>query len=143
MNYIIDYDSLLSNNFNEYYYKYKDIINDKDIYQKPGQEHYRLLSYFSTLFSDCNIINIGTNIGNSSLALSYNKKNTIYSFEITDTNYSNYNLINNINFRYIDIFNDEIQKEWSDVILIMHNDKSIMKYELSNKIIINPWNLKK
>jgi len=33
--------------------------------------------------------------------------------------------------------------EWSDVILIMHNDKSIMKYELSNKIIINPWNLKK
>ena len=33
--------------------------------------------------------------------------------------------------------------EWSDIILIMHNDKSIMEYDLSNKIIINPWNLKK
>jgi UDPglucose 6-dehydrogenase len=33
--------------------------------------------------------------------------------------------------------------EWSDIILIMHNDKSIMEHDLSNKTIINPWNLKK
>lgn len=33
--------------------------------------------------------------------------------------------------------------EWSDVILIMHNDKNIMNYNLSNKILINPWNLNK
>lgn len=32
---------------------------------------------------------------------------------------------------------------WSDVIVIIHNDKSILDYDLSNKIIINPWNLKK
>jgi UDPglucose 6-dehydrogenase len=32
---------------------------------------------------------------------------------------------------------------WSDVIVIIHNDKSILEYDLSNKIIINPWNLKK
>ncbi len=32
---------------------------------------------------------------------------------------------------------------WSDVIVIIHNDKSILHYNLSNKIIINPWNLKK
>jgi UDPglucose 6-dehydrogenase len=32
---------------------------------------------------------------------------------------------------------------WSDVIVIIHNDKSILDYNLSNKIIINPWNLKK
>ena len=33
--------------------------------------------------------------------------------------------------------------EQSEVIVITHNDKSIMNYNLSNKIIINPWNLKK
>lgn len=32
---------------------------------------------------------------------------------------------------------------WSDVIVIIHNDKTILDYDLSNKIIINPWNLKK
>jgi UDP-glucose 6-dehydrogenase len=32
---------------------------------------------------------------------------------------------------------------WSDVIVIIHNDKLILDNDLSDKIIINPWNLKK
>lgn len=32
---------------------------------------------------------------------------------------------------------------WSDVIVIIHNDKTILDHNLSNKIIINPWNLSK
>ena len=46
-----------------------------------GKQHYRLLSYFSTLFNNCNIIDIGSHRGNSALALSYNKTNTVYSFD--------------------------------------------------------------
>jgi UDPglucose 6-dehydrogenase len=33
--------------------------------------------------------------------------------------------------------------EWSEVILINHNNDSIMDNDLSNKILINPWNLNK
>ena len=31
----------------------------------------------------------------------------------------------------------------SEVIILIHNDKSILEHDLSNKITINPWNLKK
>jgi predicted O-methyltransferase YrrM len=66
---------------------YKDIVvNETEIefYSHPGKEHYKLLSYFSTLFNNSNIIDIGTHLGHSALALSYNKSNTIYSFDIVD-----------------------------------------------------------
>lgn len=48
----------------------------------PGSEHYRLLSYLSTQFNDCNILDVGTDRGHSALSLCYNKSNTIHSFDI-------------------------------------------------------------
>lgn len=50
----------------------------------PGKEHYRLLSYLSTQFDNLNILDIGTARGHSALSLSYNKTNTVHSFDITE-----------------------------------------------------------
>jgi hypothetical protein len=50
--------------------------------EKAGIEHYRLLSYFSTLFSNTTLLDIGTYKGNSALALSYNNLNKVYTFDL-------------------------------------------------------------
>jgi predicted O-methyltransferase YrrM len=62
--------------------KYKDVIVCNEFFQKPGKEHYRFLSYISTLFNNTTIIDIGSHRGSSALALSYNSTNTIHSFDI-------------------------------------------------------------
>jgi hypothetical protein len=52
-------------------------------YDKPGKEHYRLLAHLSTQYNDSIIIDIGTHMGSSALALSYNRSNHVHSFDIT------------------------------------------------------------
>lgn len=51
-------------------------------YMESGKEHYRLLVFISTLFDNINIIDIGTYLGESALALSNNQNNFIYSFDV-------------------------------------------------------------
>ena len=51
---------------------------------EPGSEHYKLLAYISTLFTDSLLFDIGTFRGASALALSYNKNNMIYSYDIVN-----------------------------------------------------------
>lgn len=48
----------------------------------PGKEHYKLLAYFSSLYNNSVMLDIGTYKGCSSLALSYNSSNTIYSYDL-------------------------------------------------------------
>ena len=57
-------------------------IDQSEFHQEPGQQHYKLLAYLSTFFNETYIIDIGTHKGASSTALSYNKSNTIYTFDI-------------------------------------------------------------
>ena len=56
-----------------------DIVDkcDTEFYGSIGKEHYKLLSYLSTLFNNSIIIDIGTHRGSSALALSYNSTNII------------------------------------------------------------------
>ena len=66
--------------------KMSELINN-DEYQNyyneiSSKEHYRLLTYISNSYSDINIIDIGTLKGCSALALSTNKTNKVYSFNI-------------------------------------------------------------
>lgn len=97
------------------------IYNDDDIcefFQKPGKNHYRLLSYLSTLFNDSLIIDIGTHRGQSSLALSYNESNTIYTFDIFDKVYNEkIKSRKNIHFFQDDLFDKKIQEKWKNDIL--------------------------
>lgn len=53
-----------------------------------GQQHYRLLAYLSTFFDDELLLDIGTLTGASSIALSYNNKNRVVSFDLSDKTFS-------------------------------------------------------
>jgi len=57
-------------------------INASEFFGDAGKEHYKLLAYLSTKFNNRDIIDIGTHRGASALALSYNQKNHVYSFDI-------------------------------------------------------------
>ncbi len=48
------------------------------------KEHYRLIAYLSTLFDQSEIFDIGTNLGYSALALSYNNSNKVISYDIVE-----------------------------------------------------------
>jgi len=116
-NYIITLDDLKGLDFEN---KYKHIVGneqDIDFFSPPGKEHYQLLSYFSTLFNNANIIDIGTHLGHSALSLSYNKTNTIYSFDIVDKVRPNIKQVDNITFLNDDLFDKNIFLKWKDVIL--------------------------
>ena len=50
--------------------------------QEAGSEHYKLLAFLSSLFNDCQLFDIGTHIGGSSIALAYNPNNLVISYDI-------------------------------------------------------------
>lgn len=50
----------------------------------PGEEHYSLLAYISTLYNKETLLDIGTYKGCSALALSYNPNNQVKSFDISE-----------------------------------------------------------
>ena len=52
--------------------------------QEAGSEHYKLLAYLSTFFNDCQLFDIGTHIGGSSIALAYNPRNIVISYDVED-----------------------------------------------------------
>ena len=116
MKYAITLEDINGLPFNE---TYKNMIggSDIDFFAIPGKEHYRLLSYFSTLFHNSTIIDIGTHAGLSSLALSYNKSNTIYTFYIADKVMPGIKTVENIHFCKDDLFNKDGFNQWKDIIL--------------------------
>jgi hypothetical protein len=116
MKYSINTNNINSIQFDDYY---KKIIHEEDSYffDKPGKEHYRLLSYLSCLFNNSNIIDLGTHLGNSALALSYNKTNTIYTFDIVNEVRENIKNIDNIRFVTDDLFDDKNKEKYKELIL--------------------------
>ena len=96
-------------------YKNDDINN---FFKKPSLNHYRLLSYLSTLFNNSLIIDIGTHRGESAVALSYNESNTIYTFDILDKVYNKkIKTRNNIHFFTDDLFDTKVQEKWKEQLL--------------------------
>jgi hypothetical protein len=141
MKYSITRDDLNALDFNN---TYKSIVFNEpnnDFYEKPGKEHYQLLSYFSTLFNNSNIIDIRTHIGYSALALSYNKSNTVYSFDIMDRVDENIKNTENIKFCSDNLFERETADKWKEIILScpfifldVHPHNGTMELELLNYI---------
>lgn len=101
------------------YSRFSGILDgDTEFYGVPGKEHYKLLAYFSSLFDNSTIIDIGTHRGFSALALSYNTTNTVYSFDIMDK------VLNkrirqreNITFCMDNLFEAEGQAKWKETLL--------------------------
>ena len=116
MKYDITLKDLESLNF-DIYKPTVGVEHDIDFFNPPGKEHYRLLAYFSTLFNNCNIIDIGSHLGHSALALSFNKSNTVYSFDIVDKIRKPIKMIENIKFCNDDLFDKDTFEKWKDTIL--------------------------
>lgn len=51
-------------------------------YMDAGLEHYRLLAFISKLYNGVNLLDIGSYQGSSAIALSFNKKNKVISYDI-------------------------------------------------------------
>lgn len=109
---------------------------DEVYFQKDKKEHYRLLSAFSNSFNNANIVDIGTHYGNSALALSHNKTNTVYSFDIVSKINANnpLNEKDNIKFVISDLFTENERKEWEEILLssaliLLDTDQSVKQYE--------------
>ena len=117
MNYNVSEDKINELNF----LKFNEVIKESDKIEfngVPGKQHYRMLSYFSTLFNDSIIIAIGTHMGNSALALSYNKTNIIQTFDIVD-NVVNTEIkkVGNIIFHIKNLFDPIVSKSFEKTIL--------------------------
>ena len=114
----INKEKLHTIDFDNYYSRYSFNPDDKkEFFDNAGKQHYRLLSYMSTLYNGQNIIDIGTHRGSSSLALSYNKTNTIYTFDIVDNVNESIKNTNNIKLHIEDIFDRTVFEKWKDIIL--------------------------
>jgi len=93
--------------------KHINNIEYKEYYEEiSSKEHYRLLSYISEIYNNVTILDIGTLKGCSALALSTNKTNNIYSFNLTDQ-LELINIPKNIKF----IIDDVINGNYDDIIL--------------------------
>jgi len=81
------------------YYEVRDM--KKEFFQEPGY-HYAILSYLSTLFNDSVIVDVGTQHGQSAVALAYNQSNKVYTYDIKDWTHKdtliNNPLVNNVEF---------------------------------------------
>lgn len=77
---------------------------DEVEFMKPaGQQHYRLLAWFSTKYNGANIFDIGTWHGSSAIALSYSSNNVVYSYDIAAQR-SNTKTPFNVAFQIQDLF---------------------------------------
>ena len=101
---------IIKDDFNIKFQNYN--VNRDEFFGKYGREHYYLLSYLSTLFEGKEIFDIGTHLGSSSLALSFNEKNVVQTFDIFEKIHSDIKNKDNIIFNQEDLFSDEILKKW-------------------------------
>ena len=94
------------------------ILDDCSEFQGPvGKEHYKLLAYLSTQFNDEVIFDVGTHRGSSALALSYNPRNTVHTFDICEkvTNAA-VKARTNIVFHMDNLFDAATQAKWEAVV---------------------------
>jgi hypothetical protein len=90
--------------------------------KRSGVEPYRLLRFFSSIVNNTIIIDLGTSNGASAIALSHNKTNHVYSFDVLDRTQISYSQNNNIfenvpYFSNIDFIVTENFLKYKDLIL--------------------------
>lgn len=114
MNYTIPYESLIDSNIDDYFKRCG--LNEDYIYKNPGEEHFRLLSYLSTLINNTTIIDIGTHHGHAAVALAYNHSNTVYTFDRVNTVDPPYLRTPNIRFVQDDLYANP--EKWESTLLM-------------------------
>ena len=106
---------------------------------RPKQEHYMLLAYFSTLYNNVVLYDIGTYRGCSAVALSYNKKNKVKSFDIGNfraISETPNNIILNIG-NFLDESTQDIHQ--SPFIMLDIDHTGIIEQQILDFLIDNNW----
>jgi len=92
------------------------VLSPEVFNRPPGKEHYHLLKTLSTEVSGKEILDIGTWMGASALALSFNPANIVHSFDLAHS----FSLPqrSNIQYHLANIVTDTPEREqWKDRIL--------------------------
>ena len=111
----ITLEKIYTTKFDSHFSKYELCA---DFYKIPGEQHYRLLAYLSTLYNNTSIIEIGTHLGESAMALSYNPTNIIYTFDIVDKVSNEKKTVENISYQIGDLIYDRTYfDKWKEIIL--------------------------
>jgi SAM-dependent methyltransferase len=79
---IIDYKQISQINTNFFRKLYDNEFFEKSHLSSEVGEHYKLLTYLTNLYNDITILDIGTNTGESAIALAQNKNNKVISYDI-------------------------------------------------------------
>ena len=113
------------------------LVNKKHYDDLSGIQEYYLYSYLSTFFNDIKILDIGTFDGRSAIALSYNEKNQVISYDITD-NIKNKNhkiyTKKNIQFKIKNVLDDLTPNFIKNIKIVMID---IDHFEIIEKQIID------
>lgn len=84
----------------------KYLSHDINQFLIPNGEPYMLYAYLSTLFTNTTILDVGTRMGLSALAFSYNNSNKVISYDLVEQGASNIKK-ENVEFKIVDFRNDE------------------------------------
>ena len=96
--------------------------------------YYVILAHLSTYFNDSILIDLGTHKGESAAALSYNKSNIVYTYDIEHRAEAAQRVVEEKNIRYI--LGDCINDDWSGMAMLEGvQPKSDKEIFLSSKLI--------
>ena len=122
------------------FYRDGDVIGDT-CDAPAGEVPYRLYAHLSTLFEDGVILDIGTLYGSSALALSYNTKNHVKSYDLAEKSKLAQKMKkDNIDWNIMDFRKDE-SIEWDKVkmIVIDTNHTGEQESEFMKFLIAKDW----
>jgi predicted O-methyltransferase YrrM len=99
--------------------KVLNYLNDKVefVHWPPGKEHYKLLACISSQLSNAKILDLGTYLGHSAVALSINLSNIVFSFDVGDYVFNKCRKKPNIRYFVYDLFNEDNREYNKDLIL--------------------------
>ena len=83
-----------------------------------GQSEYRLYAWLSTQFNNTTILDVGTSTGGSALALSYNDKNKVISYDLVEQGATEGIKKDNVEFKIQD-FREDDTLDYDNISIIM------------------------
>ena len=91
---------------------------NKNDWLTAGQSEYRLYAWLSTQFKNTPILDVGTRTGGSALALSYNDKNKVISYDLVEQGASSGIKKDNVEFKIQD-FREDDTLDYDNISIIM------------------------
>ena len=95
----------------------RDISLNGNDWLPAGQSEYKLYAYLSTFFNKSTILDIGTRVGGSALALSYNPTNQVISYDLVEPGASSIKR-GNITWKIQNFMEDETL-DWNNIPIVM------------------------